>query len=98
MEIASEMTEAKTFTTSTTIYSLFKRERLNANIKPTLLKALIISVMTSSCPICEFEADTHILKCQRLENQVLRTTGKFTYAQQSASCMWLCKYRIFMIT
>jgi hypothetical protein len=98
MEISSEMTEAKTFTTSITVYSLFKRERLSANIKPNLHKVLIISVMTYSCLVCEFEADTHILKCHRLENKVLRTTGKFSDAHRSASCTWLPKYCIFMIT
>jgi hypothetical protein len=37
----TEMTEAKAFRTFTRIYSLFKHERLSANIKLTLYKALI---------------------------------------------------------
>jgi hypothetical protein len=41
-----EMTETKAFRTFIRIYSLFKRERLSANIKLTLYKALIRSVMT----------------------------------------------------
>jgi hypothetical protein len=34
--------------------------------------------MTYACPAWEFAADTHILKLQRLQNMVLRTTGKFS--------------------
>jgi hypothetical protein len=41
-----EMIEAKAFRTFIRIYSLFKSERLSANIKLTLHKALIRSVMT----------------------------------------------------
>jgi hypothetical protein len=41
-----EMIEAKAFRTFTRIYSLFKSERLSANIKLTLYKAPIRSVMT----------------------------------------------------
>jgi hypothetical protein len=33
--------------------------------------------MTYACPICEFAADTHLLKFQRLQNRVLCTTGNF---------------------
>jgi hypothetical protein len=44
------MIEAKAFRTFIRIYSLFKSERLNANIKLTLHKALIRSVMTYVCP------------------------------------------------
>jgi hypothetical protein len=45
-----EMVEAKAFRTFLTVYSLFKSERLNANIKLTLHKALIRSVMTYASP------------------------------------------------
>jgi hypothetical protein len=41
-----QMTEAKAFRTFIRIYSLLKSERLSANIKLTLHKALIRSVMT----------------------------------------------------
>jgi hypothetical protein len=44
------------------IYSLFKSERLSTNIKFTLHKALIRSVMTYACPAWEFEAECHLLK------------------------------------
>jgi hypothetical protein len=33
--------------------------------------------MTYACPICEFAANTHLLKLQCLENKVLCTIGKF---------------------
>jgi hypothetical protein len=71
------MIEAKAFRTFIRIYSLFKRERLNANIKLTLHKALIRSVLTYACPTWEFAADIHLLKLQRLQNKVLRSIGNF---------------------
>jgi hypothetical protein len=33
--------------------------------------------MTYACPAWEFSADTHLLKLERLQNNVLRTIGKF---------------------
>jgi hypothetical protein len=33
--------------------------------------------MTYACPAWEFEAETHPLKLQRLQNRVLRTIGNF---------------------
>jgi hypothetical protein len=71
------MTEAKDFRTFIRIYSLFKSERLRANIKITLHKTLIRSVMTYACPAWELAADTYLLKLQRLQNQVPRTIGNF---------------------
>jgi hypothetical protein len=71
------MIEAKAFRTFIRIYSLFKSERLSANIKLTLHKALIRSVVTYACPGWDFVADTHLLKLQRLQNRVLRTIGNF---------------------
>jgi hypothetical protein len=38
-------------------YSLFKSKLLSTNIKLTLHKALIRSVMTYACPAWEFAAD-----------------------------------------
>jgi hypothetical protein len=43
------MTKSKAFRTLIRVYSLFKSERLRANIKLTLHKALIRSVMTYDC-------------------------------------------------
>jgi hypothetical protein len=55
-----EMIEAKAFGIFIRIYSLFKSERLRANIKVTLQKALITIVMTYACPTSELEADTYL--------------------------------------
>jgi hypothetical protein len=57
-----EMIEAKAFRVLITTYSLFKSKRLSTNIKLTLHKALIRSVMTYAYPSWEFVADTHLLK------------------------------------
>jgi hypothetical protein len=34
-------------------------------------------VLTYACPAWEFAADTHLLKLQRLQNRVLRSTSNF---------------------
>jgi hypothetical protein len=54
-----QMIEAKAFRTFITIYYLFKSEQLGTNIKLTLHKALIRSVMTYACPAWEFAAECH---------------------------------------
>jgi hypothetical protein len=56
---------------------LYVSKCLSANIKLTLHKALIRSVMTYACPTWEFAADTHLLKLQRLQNRILHTIGNF---------------------
>jgi hypothetical protein len=71
------MIKAKAFRTFIRIYSLFKSERLSANIKLTLHKALIRSVLTYACPTWDFAADTHLMKLQRLQNKAFRTIGNF---------------------
>jgi hypothetical protein len=71
------MIEAKAFRTFIRIYSQLKSERLSSNIKLTLHKALIRSVMTYACPAWEFAAECHLLKLQRLQNNVLCTIGNF---------------------
>jgi hypothetical protein len=72
-----EMTEAKAFRSFIRLYFLFKSERLSTNIKLTLHKALIRSVMTYACLAWELAADTYLLKLQRLQNKVLHTIGNF---------------------
>jgi hypothetical protein len=57
------MIEAKAFRKFIRINSLFKSQRLSANIK-----ALIRSVMTYACPAWELAADTHLLKLRRLQD------------------------------
>jgi hypothetical protein len=69
------MIEAKVLRTFIRIYSLFKSERLSANIKLTLHKALIRSLIMYACPTWELVADTYLLKLQHLQNNVLRTIG-----------------------
>jgi hypothetical protein len=54
------MIETKAFRAFITTYSLFKNKRLSINIKLTLHKALIRSVMTYACPAWEFVANTHV--------------------------------------
>jgi hypothetical protein len=72
-----ERIEAKAFRTFIRLYSLLKSERLNANIKLTLLKALIRPVMTYACPAWELATETHLLKLQHLQNRALCTIGNF---------------------
>jgi hypothetical protein len=37
----------------------------------------IPSAITYACPVCEFVAETNLLKLQHLQNKVLRTIGNF---------------------
>jgi hypothetical protein len=71
------MIEAKAFRTFNRIYSVLRNERLSANLKLTLHKAVIRSVITYASPAWELAADTFPLKLQRLQNKVLRTIGNF---------------------
>jgi hypothetical protein len=77
MSVNIQMIETKAFRTFIRIYSVFKSERLSANMKLALHKALIRSVMTYACPAWELAAEFHLLKLQRLQNKVLHTTGNF---------------------
>jgi hypothetical protein len=72
-QLHTEIIEAKAFKTFIRIYSLFKSERLRANIKLTLHKTVTRSIMTYACPALELAAGTYLLKLQRLQNKVLRT-------------------------
>jgi hypothetical protein len=63
----TEMIEAKVVRTFIRI-SLFKREQLNTNIKWTLYKALVRSIMTYAGPAWDIAACNHLLKLQRLQN------------------------------
>jgi hypothetical protein len=56
----TEIIEAKAFRTFIRIFSLFKSERLIVNIKLTLHKALIRSVMIYACPAGKFAAESRI--------------------------------------
>jgi hypothetical protein len=69
------MIEAKDYRSFIRIYSLFKSERLNTNIKLTLHKALTRLVMTNVRYACELAADTYLLKLQPLKNKVFSAGG-----------------------
>jgi hypothetical protein len=92
-----QMIEAKAFRTFIRIYSLFKSERLKGNIKLTLHKALIRSVMTYACPAWEFAAECRPLKLQRLQNKVLRTIGNFPKRTSVRDMLRLFICHTFMI-
>jgi hypothetical protein len=70
-----ERTVAEVLRTYIRTYFLFETERSSTNIKLTLYKALIRSVMTYACPTWEYTADAHLLKLHRLQNRVLRAIG-----------------------
>jgi hypothetical protein len=94
------MIEAKVFRTFIRIYSLFKSERLRVNIKLTLRKALIRYVIIYACPALELAAAACLLKLQRLQNQVLRTTGNLEIFQgehRSAICTRLSTFHMYTI-
>jgi hypothetical protein len=52
-----------------------KSEQLSAKSKLTLYKALMRSKVIYASPAWEFAAGSHLLKLQRLQNRVVRTTG-----------------------
>jgi hypothetical protein len=54
------------FRTFVRVYILPKSERLSTNIKLTLHKALIRSIMIYACPASKFVEDTCLSKQQRL--------------------------------
>jgi len=47
--------------------------------------------MTYAYPTSMFAADTCHLKCQRLHNKVLGTTGNFPRRKGPTKCTWLSK-------
>jgi hypothetical protein len=59
------------------MFDSFQSERLGTNINLILHRALIMSLITYACPILEFATVTYLLKFQRLQNNFLRTLGKF---------------------
>jgi hypothetical protein len=67
--------------------SLFKSERLSANIKLTLHKALIRSLVTYACSTWEFHA--HLLKLQCLEKKCSAPLTIFQGTHRSGKCTWL---------
>jgi hypothetical protein len=51
---------------------------MSTDVKLTLHKALIVSVMIYACPVWEFAADTQLTKLQRLQKKIVHTTGNFS--------------------
>jgi hypothetical protein len=92
-----EMTEAKAIRTFIRIYSLFKSERSSTNIKLTLHRALIRSVMPYACSTWEFVADTHHLKLQHIQNKILHIIGNFPRCTLVHNFTWLSSFHIHMI-
>jgi hypothetical protein len=72
-----ETTVAKASYTYVRTYSLFRSVHLSTDIKFTLCKALIRSVMTYAYPTWEYGADTYLLKLECLPNRILYTIGNF---------------------
>jgi hypothetical protein len=56
----AEIIEGKAFRTFTIVYSLFESERLSPDIKITLHKAIIRSVMTSARSALEFATGIYL--------------------------------------
>jgi hypothetical protein len=93
-----KMIKAKAFRTCIRIYSIFKSELINANIKLTLHKAPIRPVMTYVYSAWEFAAGFHLLKLQRLLNRVSAPLEIFLRAHRSAIWRRLPTIHIYMIT
>jgi len=73
--IDTETVAAMALETFIGVSNLLKSERLSVTTELTFYKALIRSIMTCACPAWEFAGNSHLLKLQRLQNKVLRTTG-----------------------
>jgi hypothetical protein len=92
------LTKAKTFRTFIRIYSLFKSGRLSTNIKLTIHKELIRSIMTYACPAWEFAAENHLLNCSACKTKFSAPLEIFQGAYRFAICTWLSNFRVYMIT
>jgi hypothetical protein len=93
-----EMIEDKVSRTFTRTWSLFKSERLSANTKLTLYKALIRSVMTYVCPPGNLQETLTSSNCSTLKTRSARylkfskvhTSPWFAHSFQSFVFIWLC--------
>jgi hypothetical protein len=68
---------------------------ISTNIKLTLHKALIRSLMIYVCPAWEFASDTPVLKLQCLQ-RFFATLVNFQGAHQSVRCTWFSSYRLWL--
>jgi hypothetical protein len=57
----------------------------------------ICSLFKSERLSAKLAADTYLLKLQSLQNMVLRTTGTFQCAHQSAICTWFSTFPMYTI-
>jgi hypothetical protein len=92
-----EKIESKVFRTFIRFYSVFKSERLSANIKLTPHKALIRSLMTYACPAWEFAAEIRLLKLL-LQNKVLHAIDSFPRCTSLRDMHVAFQIRTFTIT
>jgi hypothetical protein len=92
-----EMTEAKAFRTYIRIYSLFKNERLSANIKLILHKTLIRSAITYFCHRPGIFGRHLTLKSVAPVKKILRATGNYQDAHWSAICTRFSTFRMYAI-
>jgi hypothetical protein len=90
-----ETIEAKAFREFITTYSLLKNKRLSTDIITTFHKAFIRSVKTYACPAWKFEAGTHLLILQRLQNKILAPFTIFQGTRRSENCLRLAIFRTF---
>jgi hypothetical protein len=91
-----KMIEAKAFRTFIRIYFLFKSEHLSANIKLTLHRAMIRSVITYACHAQELVADTYLLKLQSLQNKFSELLKIFQGAHQSTISTQLSTFHTYI--
>jgi hypothetical protein len=70
-----ERTVAKALGMYVRTCSLFRTGLLNTNIKLTLCKALVRSVMIHAYSTCEYVVDDPLLKPQRLQNRIFCAIG-----------------------
>jgi hypothetical protein len=92
-----EMFEAKAFGALIRIYSLFKSERLSVNIKLTLYKTLIRSVMTYACPAWELGAEPAKQGSPyHWKFSKVYTISRFAHGVQPSICIRLYEYNKIM--
>jgi hypothetical protein len=84
------MSEAKAFRTFIRIYYQFKSERLSANIKLTLHKALIRLVMIYTRPAWELAAHTYPLQLRPCKTKYSAPLEIVHCVHRSTICIRLC--------
>jgi hypothetical protein len=76
LDLHIEKSVTKALGTYIITYSIFRSKHLSTNIKLIVYKALIRSIMNYASPTWAFAVDTHLMKLRRLQNRILRATGK----------------------